>query len=122
MPTILVVDDEYIIASMLQDLFEEAGYRVVTARSGREGLQRLAEVGPDLVLSDMMMPDLDGLALCQAMRAEANYRSIPIVLMTAVPTQISTADCDYIALVPKPFDLESLLTTITRVLNERAGD
>ena len=122
MPTILLVEDEYSIASMLQDLFEEAGYRVVTARSGREALQLLAEARPALVLSDVMMPDLDGRALCQAMRAEASYRSIPIVLMTAVPAQISTADCDYTALVPKPFDLESLLTTITWALNERAGD
>jgi CheY-like chemotaxis protein len=122
MPTILVVEDEYIIASMLQDLFEEAGYHIVTARSGREGLQRLAEVRPDLVLSDVMMPDLDGWALCQAMRAEASYRSIPIVLMTAVPAQISSAECDYTALIPKPFDLESIMTTITRALNERAVD
>jgi CheY-like chemotaxis protein len=122
MPTILVVDDEHIIASMLQDLFEEAGYQVVTARTGREGLQRLAEVGPDLILSDVMMPDLDGRALCQAIRADATYRAIPIVLMTAVPEYISPADCDYTALIPKPFDLESLLITITQALNARANN
>jgi CheY-like chemotaxis protein len=122
MPTILVVDDEHIIAAMLQELFEEAGHQVVTARSGREGLQRLAEVRPDLVLSDVMMPDLDGLALCRAIRAEASYRSIPIVLMMAVPAQLSTADCDYTALISKPFDLELLLTTVTRALNLRASD
>ncbi len=122
MPTILVVDDEHILAAMLQDLFEEAGYRVVTAGTGREGLQRLAEVRPDLVLSDVMMPDLDGWALCQAIRADATYRSIPIVLMTAMPSQFSTAGCDYTALIAKPFDLEVLLTTITRALDGRAGD
>jgi CheY-like chemotaxis protein len=122
MATILVVDDEHIIAALLQDLFEEAGYRVVTARNGREGLKRLADVRPDLVLSDVMMPDMDGRALCQAIRADATYRAIPIVLMTAVPAQISTADCDYTALIPKPFDLESLITTVIQALNERAGD
>jgi CheY-like chemotaxis protein len=122
MATILVVDDEHIIAAMLQDLFEEAGHHVVTARSGREGLQRLAEVRPDLVVSDVMMPDLDGMALCRAMRAEESYRSTPIVLMTAVPAQLSIADCNYTALIPKPFDLETLLATITRALNERASD
>jgi CheY-like chemotaxis protein len=122
MATILVVDDEHIIAAMLQDLFEEAGYRVVTARNGIEGLKRVAEVRPDLVLSDVMMPDMDGRALCQAIRADETYRATPIVLMTAMTAQISTADCDYTALIPKPFDLEALMQTITWALNGRVSD
>jgi CheY-like chemotaxis protein len=63
---------------------------------------------------------MNGLALCRAIRAEPTYRSIPIVLMTAASMQVSRADCDYAALVRKPFEVEALLTIIEQVLNERA--
>ena len=60
MPTVLIVDDEISILEVLEDVLLEAGYVVVTALNGREGLERLAETRPDLILLDLMMPVLDG--------------------------------------------------------------
>ncbi len=83
LPTILVVDDEPAIAEMLQDILEYEGYQVVTAGNGHEGLACVAAVRPQLVLSDVMMPGLDGRAFCRALQADPRYRGIPVVLMSA---------------------------------------
>jgi two-component system alkaline phosphatase synthesis response regulator PhoP len=110
--TIVVVDDEVTIADMLQSVLQEEGYEVVTAGNGREGLARVEEVRPDLVLCDVMMPILDGREVARAMEANPQYRSIPLVLMSAVGESIIKDHCTYAAFVAKPFDLDELLGTI----------
>ncbi len=116
MDTILVVEDEGLIAELLEDVLQDAGYRVVTAGNGLEGLARLADVAPDLVLSDIMMPGLDGRALCQRIRSDARYHGLPIVLMSAALPAADRAT-DYTAFIRKPFDLDGLLGTIRRILD-----
>ena len=116
MKTILVVDDEMMLTEILRDVLQDAGYRVVTAGDGREGLDSLPKVRPDLVLCDVMMPIVDGRELCRVMRADPQYRSIPVVMMTAAPGSINPHECDYSALIGKPFDLDHVLTTIERLL------
>ena len=117
MPTILVVDDEPAIAAMVQDLLEDEGYEVVTAGNGQDGLACLAERRPQLVLSDVMMPGMDGRAFCRALQADAAYRAIPVVLMSAVAAPGSRDGCNYAAFVRKPFDIATLVSTISTVLN-----
>ena len=119
MTTILVVDDEVAITDLLQSLLEDVGYRVVTAVNGREALAVLGRQRPDLVLCDMMMPVLDGAGLCRAMQADAIYRTIPLVLMSAVRQKLLIVDCMYAAVVAKPFDLEVLLATVAYVLETK---
>jgi len=112
MKTILVVEDELVLTEVLSVVLEDAGYRVVTVGDGRAGLAALADVQPDLVLCDVMMPFMDGRELCRCMQADLALRHIPIVLMTAAPSVVSLADCKYAALVRKPFDLDRLLDVI----------
>ena len=112
MKTILVVDDEVTIADMLCAVLQDEGYHVVTAANGREGLARIEETHPDLVLSDVMMPVLDGRELARAMEANPHHQTIPLVLMSAVGESIIKDDCTYAAFVAKPFDLDQLLGTI----------
>ncbi len=121
MPMILVVDDEPAIAEMLQDLLEDEGYQVVTAGNGQEGLACLPEMRPQLVLSDVMMPGLDGRAFCRALQADPTYRSIPVVLMSAAAAPDVRDGCTYAAFVRKPFDLDTLVGTIATVLSEAPG-
>ena len=121
MPTILVVDDEPAIADMLQDPLEDEGYHVVTAGNGQEGLACLPEVRPQLVLSDVMMPGLDGRAFCRALQADPTYRSIPVVLMSAAAAPDARDGCTYAAFVRKPFSLDTLVGTIATVLREAPG-
>jgi CheY-like chemotaxis protein len=116
MTPILVIDDEISIVEMLSAFLQEEGWQVTTASNGQEGLERLASVRPAVVVSDVMMPMLDGWELCRRMQADPRYRSIPVVLMSAVRTAPHLAGCNYAALLRKPFELEEMLQTITRLL------
>ena len=121
MTSILVIDDEITIVEMLSEFLEEEGFQVMTAFNGQEGLERLASVRPSVVVSDVMMPVLDGWELCRRMQADPRYRSIPVVLMSAVRTAPSLDGCNYTALLMKPFELDEMLQTITRLLKPNAS-
>ena len=112
MTTVLVVDDESSIVEVLTTLLEDEGYHVITARNGQEGLACLAESQPEVVLCDVMMPVLDGREMCRRMQANPLYRSIPIVLMSAVNVAAKLAGCNYTLLLSKPFDLEEVIKTV----------
>ena len=116
MPTILVVEDEEPIAELLRAVLEDEGYRVVTAADGRAALARLAEARPALVLSDVMMPHLDGRALARALHADPAHRALPLVLLSALGAA-SVAGVPHVAFVAKPFELDGLLTTVARLLH-----
>jgi CheY-like chemotaxis protein len=118
MTTILVVDDEYAVADFLKTVLEEEGYHVLVAENGREGLARLAESRPALVLCDLMMPIMDGAALCRAMRKNPDYQAIPFVLMSArhYPPSRDDEGCNYTAFLAKPFSLDKLIELVSRLV------
>jgi len=115
-PSILVVDDERVISDLLSVIFTEEGYRVTRAGNGREGLERLAVDRPDVILSDLMMPVLDGVALGHALQDDPTYRTIPLVFMSAAPLSSAARACVYAAFVSKPFVLDDLLDVVARVI------
>ncbi|HYH40008.1 MAG TPA: response regulator [Azospirillum sp.] len=117
MKTILLVEDEFGIAGVLTLLLEDEGYRVMSAANGRQALNRLAEARPDLVVTDFMMPLLDGAALGEAMRANPAWKDIPIVMMSAVPEAAVRDRFDgYTAFLRKPFPIPAFFDLITGVL------
>ncbi len=118
MKTILVVDDEPAIAEILLEVLTDEGYHVVAANNGREGLRLLAESRPHLVLSDIMMPIMDGLALCRAIQADPAHQAIPIVLMSAAVDRAATNACRYAAVLHKPFDLDLVIRTVVEQIGE----
>src|SRR3990172_5615039 len=77
---ILLIDDDEILLELLGDHLRAAGYRCSTAHTGRKGLQLAAEEAPDLVVLDVMMPEMDGWTVCKHLR---DVSSIPIILLTA---------------------------------------
>jgi DNA-binding response OmpR family regulator len=83
---ILVVDDEAAIRDMLRDMLVADGYTVITAGDGREALPLTLTEKPDLILSDIRMPKLDGLTLCKALRTNPETHSIPIIMLTSFNT------------------------------------
>ena len=125
MTTVLVVDDEALIAMALEAALEDAGYRVATAANGRQGLERLAEAPrPDLVLLDMMMPVMNGPAMLAAMGADPALRGIPVVVLSSLPEEAVRARADGVAaILLKPCTVDEVLDAIARVLGEarRAG-
>ena len=121
MPRILVVDDEQAISQVLHDLLTDEGYEVLTAGNGWEALACMTDGRPDLVLSDVMMPVMDGAELCKALAADARYGTIPVVLMSAAGEGTTRERCTYAAFVAKPFNLLDILDTVERLLGDVAG-
>jgi DNA-binding response OmpR family regulator len=114
--TILVVDDEPVLRETLAEALDADGFRVVTAADGREALSRFREHQPDLVVLDLMLPELSGIEVCRIIRAESG---VPIVMLTAKTSELDKvvglelgAD-DY---VTKPFSLRELSARIRALL------
>ena len=120
-PSILIVDDEYGLAEMLREMLAEAGYDVAVAINGRLALDVLAERRIDVVLTDLMMPVMDGPELARAMRATEVYRLIPIVLMTSLPSAVDDP-APYVAVLNKPFTPATLLDTLTEARRGRQAE
>jgi CheY-like chemotaxis protein len=123
MTTVLVVDDEFGIVDVLETILTDEGYRVLTACNGKQGLVRLAEQKPDVVLSDFMMPILGGDGMLRAMAAVPDYRRIPVIMMSSLGEDVIAEKCDgYAAFLHKPFRVAAVLSTVARVLGRGAND
>jgi len=81
---VLVVDDSITTRALEQGILEAAGYEVITAVDGADGWRSVQEFAPDLVVSDIEMPRLDGFGLCEAIRKSKRFREMPVVLVTAL--------------------------------------
>jgi CheY-like chemotaxis protein len=115
---ILVVDDEFSVAEVLQSALSDSGHEVVTAVNGKQGLDRLHERRPDLVLLDFMMPIMDGPAMLKAMSRDPAYRDIPAVVMSSLPENVvaEAADGLFEGFLRKPFKLTAVMDIIDSVL------
>ncbi|MBK1837631.1 response regulator [Azospirillum sp. YIM B02556] len=118
-PTILVVDDEPSIVLSLQVLMQRAGFDVRVARDGDEALHSVENFTPDLILLDAMMPKRDGFDVCQTLRSNPAWKTLPIIMLTARSRDVerqkglALGATDY---VTKPFSTRDLLTTVRRHL------
>jgi CheY-like chemotaxis protein len=115
--TVLIVDDEFGLADITADLLTEAGYDVALAINGKLGLASLATRRADIVLTDLMMPVMDGPEMIRRMRGDPALATIPTILMTALPEVVPTGDgAVHDALLVKPFTVTELLTVLHRLL------
>ena len=117
MATVLVVDDEFGISTLLKDVFEDEGHRVLMATNGRQALDRVAEDRPDIVLTDFMMPVMDGAALIKALAADPLLKGIPILVMSSMPEATVAERCSgYATFVRKPFKIYEVLDVVAGLL------
>ena len=79
---ILIVDDEKPLANMLASHLREEGYETMTANNGQEALEKIKESVPNLILLDILMPVMDGVAFLEKLRLEASFRQMPVIMMT----------------------------------------
>ncbi len=112
---ILIVDDEFGIVEALTDVLGEEGYAVSSARNGKDGLKRVEETKPDLLLVDYMMPVMDGLELIEQLKAHKDG-AIPIILMTAVKKDQLPTGFKVQAVLQKPFGVDELLDLVKQLI------
>lgn len=120
-PIIVVAEDNADVADLLCSQLEPF-YEVVAARDGVEALKRAGEIIPDLVITDVMMPNMDGMALARAIRANDLTAHIPIIMVTARVTEqdrIEGIKAGADAYLVKPFNTEELLTHVAKLLEQR---
>jgi CheY-like chemotaxis protein len=123
MATVLVVDDEFGIVDVLETILTDEGYRIITASNGRQGLVRLAEEKPDVILLDFMMPILGGAEMLREMAAVPAHQRIPVIIMSSLGEQAVAERCKgYAAFLHKPFRAAAVLSTVARVLGAEATD
>ncbi|OZI60035.1 response regulator [Bordetella genomosp. 11] len=117
MALILVADDEILLAEMLADLLEDAGYDVLTAPHGRAALEIMKNRRPDLVITDFMMPLMTGLELAEAIRADGDMHALPVILVTGAQGLLARQRPGLFNLVvDKPYDPRMLLAEVERLV------
>jgi class 3 adenylate cyclase len=116
--TILVVDDLDQNIRLLEAVLEPRGFGVVAASSGEEALERVADDAVDLVLLDIVMPEMDGYEVCRRLRADDSTRYLPIVMITASGEQekVAAIECGADDFIAKPFDQSELLARVRSLL------
>ena len=121
---LLIVEDDPDILKMLDAALTFRGYRVATARNGKEGLEAIRVKRPAIVIADIMMPKLDGFGLVHRLRINPETRDLPVVFISA--TYVAPEDKEFALNVgatrflQKPVDLEKFLTTIAELLKQGA--
>ena len=118
MARVLIVEDEYLTASAMAAELQAVGYDTQVAADGRLALDWLADHVPDLIVTDYMMPRLDGAALVRAVRADPRLARVPVVMATsATRTAILPKGLEVQALLDKPVQRDTLLDTVRSLLS-----
>jgi CheY-like chemotaxis protein len=113
MKTILVVDDESDVADVVAATLEDEGYRVILAFNGAEGLKRLTEATPDLLICDVMMPFIDGTSMCRQVRNNPAHQHLPIIIASVMDeATVSIQWADHDGFLRKPFRLAELVDMV----------
>lgn len=123
MYTILVADDDEDLLGALDFVLKQKGYNVEQAKDGAETIVKTRKLKPDLILLDIMMPDLDGFTTCRELKNKEETKRIPIIMLTArgeaedIKTAFKAGANDYIV---KPFMMEKVLGKIEKLLGPKA--
>lgn len=122
---LVYVEDEREMIDLVRLILSRRGFEVIGANGGREGLDTIRRELPDLVLLDLMMPDMDGWDVYQQMKAEETTRNIPVIVVTAKAQSIDKVLGLHIAKVDdyisKPFSPQELTESVEKVLTRRTG-
>jgi CheY-like chemotaxis protein len=119
MKQILVVDDDQLMHRLFQHHLERAGYQMVSAMNGREALEIAARQPPQLIVMDIMMPDIDGLAALRELKKADATKSVPVIMITANGhhlTRKESETCGAAIFLTKPFSPLQLLNEIRRLV------
>jgi len=123
-PLILSVDDEQDVTDLVRFHLMRAGFEVQTAATGREAIELVHLRRPDLILLDLMLPDIDGFGVCEILRRQAPTANIPIVILTAWATTDARSlglDLGALDYLTKPFSPKELVERVQHLLSLRGS-
>jgi len=122
-PRVLLVDDELTSAEVLGLILAEDGFHVTLASNGQQALQRLEQAAPDVLVTDFMMPGMNGADLVRAVRAMPAFGQLPVLMISAAPHGALRAyNVGYDAFLRKPFGLDRFLETVRALVAGRSRD
>jgi CheY-like chemotaxis protein len=118
---ILLADDSITIQKVVELTFSDGDYEVTAVNNGAKAIQKLAEMRPDIILSDIIMPEKNGYEVCEFVKSHPEYRNIPVILLTGTfepfdPDRADKAGCD--AVVTKPFESQSLIHKVEELIQQ----
>src|ERR1700674_1694879 len=122
---ILLADDSITIQKVDELTFSDGDYEVTAVNNGNKAIQKLSEMRPDIILSDIIMPEKNGYEVCEYVKSHPEFRTIPVVLLTGTfepfdPDRADKAGCD--AVVTKPFESQGLIQKVEELIAQaRAG-
>lgn len=120
MKTVLVVDDEKELRELLQETLEMRGFKCLTAENGEEAVKIANKENISLIITDLIMPVLDGIGTYKALKARDKTKNIPIIVYSAQPSEIVAKKgfevSDVIDFLIKPFDVEELINSIIKAI------
>src|SRR5919199_3924832 len=118
---ILLADDSITIQKVVELTFSDGDYEVTAVNNGSKAIQKLSELRPDIILSDIIMPERNGYEVCEFVKSHPEYRNIPVILLTGTfepfdPDRADKAGCD--AVVTKPFESQSLIHKVEELIDQ----
>ena len=118
---ILLADDSITIQKVVELTFSDGDYEVTAVNNGAKAIQKLTEMRPDIILSDIIMPEKNGYEVCEYVKSHPEYRNIPVILLTGTfepfdPDRADKAGCD--AVVTKPFESQSLIHKVEELIQQ----
>jgi len=122
---VLVVEDDQDLVELLDFNLRSAGFSTSTASNGVEALQMARSVLPDLILLDLMLPELDGFAVCEILRREPATASVPIIILTAMSSELARftgLECGANDYITKPFSPKQLVSRVGQMLGLEEND
>ena len=121
---ILLADDSITIQKVVELTFSDGDYEVTAVNNGSKAIQKLSEMRPDIILSDIIMPEKNGYEVCEFVKSHPEFRAIPVILLTGTfepfdPDRADKAGCD--AVVTKPFESQSLIHRVEELIQQAAS-
>lgn len=122
---ILIVEDDPQAVKLIKFILEKEDYSTISAKDGEEGLQMAREKKPDLIVLDLMLPGMDGYRVCETLKADADTKEIPVIVLTALDTGVDfekalEKKADWY--ITKPFEPQHLLKRVNYLIEKRKKD
>jgi DNA-binding response OmpR family regulator len=118
---ILIVDDDPDVVELIRLALEDSGYQVLSASNGIDALRKTQTLTPDLILLDLMLPEVNGFTICERLRTERATAQVPILILTALPghfPRLAGMEAGANDFLNKPFTIETLLSKVDLLLTQ----